>query len=114
MIPLSIVKQNCVTFTAAKRLMERGLGIYEEIFDNQGIKYLKTDTSIKISGALKPGYFKVLGNVSSQFISGLLFCLPLLKEDSIIEIIPPIESIDYILLSSNLWDCWTFASWSID
>lgn len=102
MIPLSIVKQNCVTFTATKRLMERGLGIYEEIFDNQGIKYLKTDTSIKISGALKPGYFKVLGNVSSQFISGLLFSLPLLKEDSIIEIIPPIESIDYILLTIDV------------
>ena len=102
MIPLSIVKQNCVTFTGTKRLMERGLGIYEEIFDNQGIKYLKTDTSIKISGALKPGYFKVLGNVSSQFISGLLFSLPLLKEDSIIEIIPPIESIDYILLTIDV------------
>lgn len=102
MIPIVLVKEGKALFTGTKRLMERGLGIYETIFNEQGIKYVKDETSISIKGKLKPGTYKVLGNVSSQFISGLLFALPLLDEDSIIEIIPPIESIDYILITIDV------------
>lgn len=102
MIPIALVENKIATFTGTKRLMERGLGIYEEIFDKQGIKYIKDETTIKVEGTLKPGYFKVLGSVSSQFISGLLFSLPLLNGDSVIEIIPPIESIDYIKITIDV------------
>lgn len=102
MIPIALVENKTATFTGTKRLMERGLGIYEEIFNNQGIKYEKDETSIKVEGSLKPGYYKVLGNISSQFISGLLFSLPLLDGDSVIEIIPPIESIDYIKITIDV------------
>ena len=102
MIPISIVENGSATFTGTKRLMERGIGIYEEIFSEQGIKYSKDDTSIKVEGKLLHGSYKVLGNVSSQFISGLLFSLPLLNGDSVIEIIPPIESIDYILITIDV------------
>lgn len=102
MIPIAIVENGNATFTGTKRLMERGIGIYEEIFNEQGIKYSKDETSIKVEGKLNPGSYKVLGNVSSQFISGLLFSLPLLNGDSLIEIIPPIESIDYILITIDV------------
>ncbi|MBQ4571299.1 MAG: 3-phosphoshikimate 1-carboxyvinyltransferase [Bacilli bacterium] len=102
MIPIAIVENGKATFTGTKRLMERGIGIYEEIFNEQGIKYSKDETSIKVEGKLNPGSYKVLGNVSSQFISGLLFSLPLLNGDSLIEIIPPIESIDYILITIDV------------
>ena len=102
MIPIAIVENGNATFTGTKRLMERGIGIYEEIFNEQGIKYSKDETSIKVEGKLNPGSYKVLGNVSSQFISGLLFSLPLLNGDSVIEIIPPIESIDYILITIDV------------
>lgn len=102
MIPIAIVENSSVTFTGTKRLMERGIGIYEEIFSEQGIKHSKDDSSIKVEGKLNSGSYKVLGNVSSQFISGLLFSLPLLNGDSVIEIIPPIESIDYILITIDV------------
>ena len=102
MIPIAIVENGSATFTGTKRLMERGIGIYEEIFNEQGIKYIKEENSIKVEGKLLPGSYKVLGNISSQFISGLLFSLPLLNGDSVIEIIPPIESIDYIFITIDV------------
>lgn len=102
MIPIALVKNGYAKFIGTKRLLERGLGIYEKIFDLQGIKYIKDETSIIVTGSLIPGNYKVLGNVSSQFISGLLFSLPLLDGDSVIEIIPPIESINYIKITIDV------------
>lgn len=95
-IPLSLTKCEHVKCIGTPRLMSRGLTIYEDIFREQGIAYTKNEKSISMDGRLKSGYFKVKGNVSSQFITGLLFSLPLLDNDSSIEIIPPIESKNYI------------------
>ncbi len=102
MIPIVLTKQNGGKFVGSSRLLERGLGIYEEIFDDQNIKYIKTNNSICLKGKLNSGVYKIKGNISSQFISGLLFSLPLLENDSIIEIIPPIESIDYIKMTIDV------------
>jgi 3-phosphoshikimate 1-carboxyvinyltransferase len=82
--------------------MERGLGIYEEIFNTLGIKYEKTLESIEVFGSLIPYRYLVKGNISSQFITGLLFSLPLLDGDSIIEIIPPVESVNYIFITLDV------------
>ena len=49
-----------------------------------------------MEGALTPGEYEMAGNVSSQFISGLLFALPLLAGDSTLHLIPPVESRSYI------------------
>ncbi|MBQ2862535.1 MAG: 3-phosphoshikimate 1-carboxyvinyltransferase, partial [Oscillospiraceae bacterium] len=45
------------------------------------------------------GTYKIKGNISSQFITGLLFVLPLMEEDSVIQLIPPVESCSYINLT---------------
>ena len=50
-------------------------------------------------GELKPDLYRIPGNISSQFITGLLFALPLLSFDSIIEITTPLESKGYIDLT---------------
>ena len=60
------------------------------------LDYLIDGQTITVKGPLKSGDFSLVGNVSSQFISGLLFVLPLLKGDSRIKITPPIESRSYI------------------
>lgn len=96
LIPLGLVLTKNVTFTGTKTLMQRGLDVYEAIFKEQDIRYQKDENSIRISGNLKPGHYQVKANISSQFISGLLFSLPLLEEDSVIEMIPPIESKNYL------------------
>lgn len=95
-IPISLVKYGRCCFTGSKRLMERGVGVYEQIFEQKGIKYEKTDTSFTVEGRLEAGEYNVRGDISSQFITGLLFALPLLDGDSVINITTHLESSAYI------------------
>lgn len=95
-IPLVLTGGETCEFIGAKRLFERPLGIYENICREQGIIFEKGETGLKVKGQLKSAHYKVKGNISSQFITGLLFALPLLKGDSILEVLPPIESKAYI------------------
>ena len=95
-IPLMLSSRGKFEFVGAKRLFERPLGIYEEICKEQGILFEKHECGLTVEGILHAAHFKVQGNISSQFITGLLFALPLLEEDSILEVIPPIESRAYI------------------
>ena len=48
---------------------------------------------------MQPKHYKIPGNISSQFITGLLYALPLLAEDSILEVLPPVESKAYISMT---------------
>lgn len=95
-IPLLLTGGEKAVFSGAKRLLERPLGIYEEICKEQGIFFQKEERTLTVRGMLKTAHYKVPGGISSQFITGLLFALPLLKEDSVLEILPPIESRAYI------------------
>lgn len=103
-IPLLLSGGQYAEFTGAKRLYERPLGIYEDICKEQGIFFEKNETGLKVEGQLQATHYKVKGNISSQFITGLLYALPLLKEDSILEVIPPIESKAYIQMTLEALD----------
>ena len=95
-IPLVLTSGQPYEFIGAKRLFERPLSIYEDICKEQQIVFEKKGAGLFVEGQLKASHYKIQGNISSQFITGLLFALPLLKEDSILEILPPIESKAYI------------------
>ncbi len=95
-IPILLSGGGKSKLTGAKSLFSRPLGIYEEICKEQGIFFQKTEDSLEIEGQLKAAHYKVPGNISSQFITGLLYALPLLKGDSVLEVIPPVESKAYI------------------
>jgi len=77
------------------------MGIYEKLFEEKGLTYINDGESIVVRGPLTSGEYCIQGNVSSQFISGLIFALPNLESESIIKIIPPIESRSYINLTVN-------------
>ncbi len=96
MIPISLAVCGGGVFTGTQRLMERGIGVYEELFKNSGILLEKDAGSITLKGTLKPGTFRIRGDISSQFITGMLYALSLLEEDSTIEVLPPVESRPYI------------------
>lgn len=83
------------TIYGSKRLLERPLSIYQEIYKD-GI--LISD-KVLINKNLLPGEYVISGNVSSQFISGLLFVLPLLNGDSTIYITGQYESKSYVDLT---------------
>lgn len=96
LIPVSMVLYDHFIIKGTEKLFSRGLGIYEDIFKSQNITYKLDSTSLEVFNKLKPGTFTVRGNVSSQYITGLLMALPLLEQDSVIKIIPPLESKPYI------------------
>ncbi|MPQ44590.1 3-phosphoshikimate 1-carboxyvinyltransferase [Clostridium tarantellae] len=104
LVPLSISRKNKINFIGKGNLGKRPLNTYYNILNEKGIKYSykKNILDFNIDGELKGGEFKVEGNISSQFISGLLFALPLLKEDSKIIITTNLESKGYIDLTLSM------------
>ncbi|MDO4289592.1 MAG: 3-phosphoshikimate 1-carboxyvinyltransferase, partial [Eubacterium sp.] len=83
-----------------RRLASRPMGPYYDIFDEQGIDYVKEaeglELPLRFSGRLSSGTYRLPGDISSQFITGLLYALPLLPGDSVIEITTALESKPYI------------------
>lgn len=96
MIPIALTLNRLLVFKGTEKLISRGISVYEEICKSQQIEVIKEKDQIILNGVLKPDTFNIPGNISSQFISGLLFALPLLNEDSYINITTDLESANYI------------------
>jgi 3-phosphoshikimate 1-carboxyvinyltransferase len=96
LIPVAAFFGKETTLHAAHQLMRRPFDVYENLFEGTSVSFKKSEEKITISGMLHGGEYSLAGNVSSQFISGLLFALPLMEEDSVIKITTPIESRPYI------------------
>lgn len=95
---------NCpLTFIGHGKLVSRPLQAYYDIFDEKFIQYFNDNGNlpVTVNGRLTPGTYKLPGDVSSQFVSGLLFALPLLNGDSVIEITSPLESSAYVDMTIN-------------
>lgn len=95
-IPIALLLNKRVKFVGTEKLISRGIQVYEDICINQGIEIIKEKDSITFNGKLLSDNFQIPGNISSQFITGLLYALPLLPEDSSINIITNLESRNYI------------------
>lgn len=86
-------------FYGSETLRNRPMGIYKDICDAQGLLFEVNSDNIHINGKLKGGEYIIPGDISSQFITGLLFSLPMLEEDSTIKLINTVESRSYIDLT---------------
>ena len=104
MIPVSLVKQGSRHFIGEGNLGKRPLDVFYPIFDEQHIdySYQKDILDLHIEGKLQPGTFVIPGNISSQFITGLLYALPLLDGDSKIILSSSLESVGYIDLTLQM------------
>ena len=98
-IPLALCLGHKVTLRGSQRLLERPLGIYEELCRERGFEFCKTNDYVTVCGKLESGEYILRGDVSSQFITGLIFTLLYMGEDSSIRIIPPFASKSYINLT---------------
>ncbi|MBQ8213041.1 MAG: 3-phosphoshikimate 1-carboxyvinyltransferase [Clostridia bacterium] len=111
MIPIALLSGNEVTLVGAPSLMKRPMGIYEDICREKGLCFAKKDNAITVKGPLPAGEYVLPGDVSSQFITGLLFALPCVGE-SRIRILPPFESRSYVDLTlSALRDFGVAVEW---
>lgn len=114
-VPLCLRHSVPMTLTGSEKLLSRPMSVYEKICAEQGIAYEKTAKGLSVCGKLRCGEYEVPGDISSQFISGLLFALPLFEGDSTIRMIPPVESRPYINMTiQTLSDFGVEVSWADD
>lgn len=110
MLPLSMALKDKAVFLGAGRLPERPISPLKEEMEAHGCTFTKgtdfpqnstgnTQQIFTVMGRLKGGVYNLPGNVSSQYITGLLFALPLLKENSTINITSNLESSSYVMLT---------------
>lgn len=97
-MPVSRLAEDAVTIEGKGKLVSRPFDVFFPIFESSNIRYETTDGKLPLTlqGRLKPGSYLIRGDVSSQFISGLLLALPLLEEDSTIQITTGLQSEAYI------------------
>lgn len=97
MIPVALASgAEKITFKGSERLIARGVEVYQEVFADKGVRIEKDKNEIVVSGTLESGNYVLRGDVSSQYVTGLMLSLATLNSDSTIEILPPVESRPYI------------------
>ena len=101
LIPVATTKLCHARFTGAGRLPQRPLSEYRDAFAGHGVTCNDT-LPLETHGLLKPGVFRIPGNISSQYISGLLLALPLLDGDSEIVLTSPLESASYVEMTRDV------------
>ena len=101
-IPLALDGRGPVRFVGHGRLMQRPLSVYEQLFVPRGIRWTPDGDALTVEGRLQSGEFALAGDVSSQFITGLLLALPLLPGDSVIRITTALESRAYVELTRRI------------
>ncbi|MDR0875508.1 MAG: 3-phosphoshikimate 1-carboxyvinyltransferase [Clostridiales Family XIII bacterium] len=109
LIPVAAMTGGEWTFTGRGRLLDRPMGIFADLFRSHGAHYEQTPEGITVRGPLPAGVYELPGDVSSQFVSGLLLALPLAdaplssprSRESHSEIIltSPLESAGYVDLT---------------
>ena len=99
LIPVALAVRGGGIFTGRGRLMERPQKPYFDLFDEKGIFYEQKDGVLTVTGMLTPGEYRLPGDVSSQFFTGLLYALPLLGGPSAIIPTTPLESEGYIRMT---------------
>ena len=98
-IPLALSCGKAVSFTGTEKLLSRPLHIYQQLCKEKGFLFWLDGQELQVQGKLTGGTYQIPGDVSSQFITGLLFALPMTEQDSYIEITTPLESKSYIDLT---------------
>lgn len=95
-VAVALCPEKKLIFKGKGRLLERPLEPYFQFFDQMGIRYSREKDSLIVQGTLTSGICKLSGKISSQFITGLLYALPLLEGESKIVITDTLESRGYV------------------
>ena len=101
MLPLAAALGVPAVFHMEGRLSERPAGPLTEALEAHGVKVRKDGNLLYLEGQLEPGDFSIPGNVSSQFVSGLLFALPLLAGESRLTVTERLESEAYVTMTEE-------------
>lgn len=96
LLPVAAALTDGASFTGSGRLPERPIGELAQAMSAHGVRFSGAHLPLTLSGRLLSGVYPLPGNVSSQYITGLLLALPLLPGDSDIRLTGPLESAAYV------------------
>ena len=99
LLPVCLLSDAPAVLSGTESLLSRPLSEYASICGERGIRFELGRTSVTVQGRLTGGTFRLRGDVSSQFVTGLLYALPLVGKNSLIRLFPPVESRPYIELT---------------
>lgn len=103
MLPISAALSGEYLFVTRGKLAERPNDELLKVLVEHGIEVTKTKY-IKLKGTLSGGLFKIRGDISSQYVSGLLMALPLLPTDSEIVLTTLLSSKDYVEITIDIME----------
>ena len=95
-IPLVLAIGGDFTFVGHGKLMQRPNDELFSVLNKHGATFTKTDNTLNAKGKLTAGEYSIRGDISSQYITGLMFALPLLDGDSVITLTTEIASRPYV------------------
>lgn len=103
-VPIALALTHGGVFRMHGRLGQRPMDVYRDLFVPRGVLWRMGEgadgaAELTVTGGLRPGRYVLPGNVSSQFVSGLLFALPMLESESTLVVEPPVESAGYIRMT---------------
>ncbi len=99
LLPLCLAFGKETTLVGAPSLLKRPMTVYQDLFRSHNLSFEQTESGITVKGQLKGAEYTLPGDVSSQFISGMLFALTQVAGESVLRILPPFESRSYVLLT---------------
>ena len=101
--PFGALVEDPVVFNGDGKLKTRPMDDYFKIFEEKHVRFAYNEgLPLVVEGQLTAGNYSVKGNVSSQFISGLMLSLPLVEGDSEIIVTTPLESKGYTDLTIDV------------
>ena len=106
LIPVAVSLYDKVTFTGRSRLVKRPLNVYFDIFDKHNIKYSHGEDflPLTVEGRLDGDKFRMAGDISSQFITGIMLASGLKKHKTEIYITSKLESKPYVDITQDVMD----------
>ena len=102
LLPVALALGGRYVFTGKGRLMQRPMEEYRRLFESMGVTWLQSGDTLTVEGRLKSGEYRLRGDVSSQYITGLLLALPLLAGDSRIVLTTALESESYVNITLEI------------
>ena len=102
LIPVAALWDRETIFEGRGRLLARPMDIYDAVFSGTSVRFSHDQRQVKVRGPLQSGIYTMPGDVSSQFVSGMLIALPLVGGNSEIRMSSNLESEQYVRMTLDV------------
>ncbi len=102
LLPVAMMFSEQATCIGSGRLPERPISALTDVMSAHGVQFSAPALPFSAKGALHGGEYALAGNITSQYLSGLLMALPHAAEDSVIRLTKPLESAAYVTLTCKV------------